>query len=57
MQCFPYGMAVTIPSSRALQSLPQLPSAAPRLVQSVVGGLLELMIHVVEDLRERRGAR
>jgi hypothetical protein len=46
-------MAVTsIPS--ALLPLPRLPSAAPRILENVVGGILELLIHTVEDWRDRR---
>jgi len=48
-------MAVTSISSSATQPLPRLPSEGPRLLQSVVGGILELMIHAVEDWRDRRG--
>ena len=40
--------------SSTTQPLPRLPAEAPRLVQHVVGGILELMIHAVEDWRERR---
>lgn len=46
-------MAVTsIPS--ALLPSSRLPTVAPRLLQNVVGGILELVIHAVEDWRERR---
>ena len=48
-------MAVTTMSSRTTQPLPRLYSEAPRLVDNVVGGILELMIHAVEDWRDRRG--
>jgi hypothetical protein len=47
-------MAVTSISSRATQPLPRLHSEAPRLLDNVVGGILELMIHAVEDWRDRR---
>jgi hypothetical protein len=43
-------MAVTMLPSSALA-----PSRlAPRLIESLIGNLLELMIHTVEDWRERR---
>jgi len=53
----PDHMAVTSISSRATQPLPRLSSEAPRFVDNVVGGILELMIHAVEDWRERRRLR
>ena len=46
-------MAVTSISSALLPS-PRLPTVAPRLLQNVVGGILELVIHAVEDWRDRR---
>ncbi|HEY6177264.1 MAG TPA: hypothetical protein VIX73_22560 [Kofleriaceae bacterium] len=49
-------MAVTS-TSYTTQPLPRLPAAAPRLVDDVVGGILELMIHAVEDWRDRRRSR
>lgn len=50
-------MAVTSISTSATQPLPRLPAEAPRLLHSVVGGILELMIHAVEDWRDRRRLR
>jgi hypothetical protein len=46
-------MAVTSMSSRAL-AVPPSPRPAPRILDNVVGGILELVIHVVEDWRDRR---
>jgi hypothetical protein len=48
-------MAVTSVSSRALD-LPQSPrlvDLAPRILENVAGGLLELVIHAVEGWRDR----
>jgi hypothetical protein len=47
-------MPVTSLSSYTTQPLPRLSAEAPRLVHHVVGGILELMIHAVEDWRDRR---
>jgi hypothetical protein len=49
-------MAVTSMSSRALTvpPSPRLTDVAPRILDNVVGGILELVIHVVEDWRDRR---
>lgn len=48
-------MSVTRISVTATQPLPRLSSEAPRLFHNVVGGILELVIHAVEDWRDRRG--
>jgi hypothetical protein len=49
-------MAVTSISSRELAMPPSLRLAdvAPRILENVVGGILELMIRVVEGRRDRR---
>lgn len=49
-------MAVMSMSSRALAMppSPRLAEIAPRILENVVGGVLELMIHVVEGWRDRR---
>jgi len=41
----------TPPSSTALAA--RQPSVLPRLIQQVVGDLLELVVYSVEELRER----
>jgi hypothetical protein len=48
-------MAVTSISSRALTmpSSPRLMDVAPRILETVAGGILELMIHTVESWRDR----
>lgn len=48
-------MAVTSISSRALAMppSPRLADVAPRLLENVAGGLLELVIHTVESFRDR----
>ena len=46
-------MAVTSLSSSAMVPSPRL-AAAPRLIENLIGSLLELAIHAVEDLRDRR---
>lgn len=49
-------MAVTSISSRALAmppSSPRLADVAPRILENVAGGLLELVIHTVESFRDR----
>jgi len=46
-------MAVTSLSSSAMAPSPR-PSAAPRLIENLIGSLLERAIHTVEDLRDRR---
>lgn len=47
---------VTSMSSRALamQPSPRLVDIAPRILENVAGGLLELVIHAVEGWRDRR---
>jgi len=54
-QCFTPGMAVTTITSRALAMPPsqRLTDVAPRILEHVAGGLLELMIHTVESWRVR----
>jgi hypothetical protein len=49
-------MVVTSMSSRALAMPPSpgLADVAPRILENVVGGILELMIHAVEGWRDRR---
>lgn len=48
-------MAVTSISSRALAMppSPRLVDIAPRILETVAGGLLELVIHTVESWRDR----
>lgn len=48
-------MAVTSISSPTMQALPRLNAEAPRFLDNVVGGILERVIHAVEDWRDRRG--
>lgn len=52
----PSTMVVTSISSRALAMPPsqRLSDVAPRILDSVAGGILELVIHVVEGWRDRR---
>ena len=47
---------VTSISSRALTMppSPRLTDVAPRILEHVAGGILELVIHVVEGWRDRR---
>jgi hypothetical protein len=49
-------MAVTSISSRALDMPPstRVSDLAPRILENLVGGFLELMIHAVEGWRDRR---
>jgi hypothetical protein len=49
-------MAVMSISSRALAvpPSPRLTDVAPRILENVAGGILELVIHVVEGWRDRR---
>ena len=49
-------MVVSSLSSRALTvpSSPRLADVAPRILENVAGGILELVIHVVEGWRDRR---
>lgn len=47
-------MAVTSISNTALTTAPRLGAVAPRLIENLVGNVLELMIHAVEDWRDRR---
>jgi hypothetical protein len=49
-------MVVTSLSSRALAMPPsqRLNDVAPRILENVAGGILELVIHVVEGWRDRR---
>lgn len=49
-------MVVTSTSSRALAMppSPRLADIAPRILENVAGGILELVIHAVEGWRERR---
>jgi hypothetical protein len=49
-------MAVTSMSSHALTMppSPRLTDIAPRILDSVAGEILELVIHVVEGWRDRR---
>jgi hypothetical protein len=47
-------MAVTTISSTALTPAPRLGAVAPRLIENLVGSVLELMIHALEDWRDRR---
>ena len=49
-------MVVTSLSSRALAMPPsrRLSDVAPRILENVAGGILELVIHVVEGWRDRR---
>jgi hypothetical protein len=48
-------MAVTTITSRALATppSPRLTDVAPRILEHVASGLLELVIHTVESLRDR----
>lgn len=46
---------VTSMSSRALTApSPRLVDVAPRILENVAGGILELVIHAVEGWRDRR---
>jgi hypothetical protein len=49
-------MVVSSISSRtlAVPPSPRLTDIAPRILENVAGGLLELVIHVVEGWRDRR---
>jgi hypothetical protein len=47
-------MAVTSMSPPALLSSPRLFTVAPRVLENVIGGILELVIYAVEDWRDRR---
>jgi hypothetical protein len=49
-------MIVSSISSRALTvpPSPRLTDVAPRILENVAGGILELVIHVVEGWRDRR---
>jgi len=46
-------MAVTSLSPSAMEASPRV-AAAPRLIENLIGSLLELAIHALEDLRDRR---
>jgi hypothetical protein len=48
-------MAITSMSSRALaMPPPRQADVAPRILENVAGGILELVIHAVEGWRDRR---
>jgi hypothetical protein len=47
-------MAVTSMPVRSMTSSPRRQAATPRTLSGLIGSVLELMIHAIETLRDRR---